>query len=104
MKSPFQILDVAQDADDETIKKAYLQKVKAHPPSRDPENFQQIREAYELIETKKKRIDYQLFNQPMPTVEDLLPHLLANMGEPQRPTEDLLKTTLAESLNDYQFK
>jgi len=33
----------------EALKRAYLKKVRAHPPERDPEGFQRVREAYELL-------------------------------------------------------
>src|SRR4051794_6979864 len=31
------------------LKKAYLKRVRAHPPERDPQGFQRVREAYELL-------------------------------------------------------
>ena len=31
------------------LKMAYLKKVRAHPPERDPQGFQRVREAYELL-------------------------------------------------------
>lgn len=34
----------------EQLKRAYLRKVRAHPPERDPDGFQRIRKAYELIQ------------------------------------------------------
>jgi hypothetical protein len=33
----------------EALKRIYLQKVRAHPPERDPHGFQRVREAYELL-------------------------------------------------------
>ena len=42
-------LGVTRDASEEDIRRAYLRRVKAHPPERDPEGFQRAREAYELL-------------------------------------------------------
>jgi|SRR6478735_464136 len=33
----------------EALKRAYLKKVRVHPPERDPQGFQRVREAYELL-------------------------------------------------------
>jgi len=34
----------------EGLKRAYLKKVRAHPPERDPQGFQRVRKAYELLQ------------------------------------------------------
>jgi len=62
--SPFQILGVPTDADDDRIRAAYLRKVRQHPPERDPEAFRRIRQAYEAIRDVRTRIAYQLFHVP----------------------------------------
>ncbi len=62
--SPFQILGVPPDADDERIRAAYLRKVRQHPPERDPEAFRRIHQAYESIRDVRRRIAYRLFHVP----------------------------------------
>jgi curved DNA-binding protein CbpA len=62
MTSPFEILDVAEQATDAEIKDAYLQKVRSNPPDRDPAVFQRIQEAYETIKDENSRLNYALFN------------------------------------------
>ncbi len=62
MKSPYQILDVSEDADDALIKKAYLLKIKAHPPEHNQEMFLQIQNAYQTVKDTKSRARYALFN------------------------------------------
>ena len=42
-----QLLGVEISAGSEELRAAYLQKVQQHPPDRDPEHFEQIRDAYE---------------------------------------------------------
>jgi len=43
------LLGVEPDADPKTVRRAYLRAVKKHKPERDPDGFQRVREAYELL-------------------------------------------------------
>ena len=42
-------LGVAADADPRAVKRAYRRAVQTCPPDRDPEGFQRVRDAYELL-------------------------------------------------------
>jgi curved DNA-binding protein CbpA len=90
MQTPYELLDVAINADDDAIKLAYLQKVKDSPPDRDPEQFQAIRKAYEAIKDHKSRLGHTLFSQPEANFELLLNHAL--------------HTTHSVTLNAEQFE
>jgi DnaJ-class molecular chaperone len=72
MKSPYEILDVAEQATDAGIKQAYLQKVRAYPPDRDQALFQQIQQAYETIKDSDSRLAYSLFTIPAADFDALL--------------------------------
>lgn len=98
MKTPFDILGVTENASDEAIKKAYLQKVRQYPPERSPEQFQRIRGAFEAIQNLQQRLKYQLFHHETPSLNALLERGLRT-GEPQRPTEDMLTQALRQCLN-----
>ena len=98
MTTPFDILGVTTNATDETIKKAYLQKVRQYPPERAPEQFQNIRAAFEAIKTRHQRLKYQLFHHEPPGLNALLERSLQS-GTPQRPTAELFTQALVESLN-----
>lgn len=98
MKTPFDILGVAEETSDAEIKKAYLQKVRQYPPERAPEQFQTIRAAFEAIQTQPQRLKYQLFHNEPPSLEALLERALTT-GSPQRPSEDLFLQALAASFN-----
>jgi hypothetical protein len=49
------ILGVAASADESQLRAAYLQKLRQHPPDRDPELFEQIRDAYEQMRNPNVR-------------------------------------------------
>ncbi|CAI8892024.1 J domain-containing protein [Methylocaldum szegediense] len=100
METPYEVLDVEQDAGDEAIKKAYLRKVREFPPERNAEAFQRIRKAYELIETDKKRREYRLFHREKPDVSVLLRRVL-RPGRPERPDADSLIRALTEGLAEH---
>ena len=97
MHNPFIILDVAETADDDTIKKAYLQQVREHPPERDPERFQTIRAAYETIKTRRDRLRYRLFQHDTPDPVGLVATAL-QPGPLRRLTEQQLRQWLNHRL------
>jgi len=99
VKTPYEILGVMEDANDEAIKKAYLQRVKENPPERDPSRFQTIRTAYEQIATDKQRRMHRLFHWEKPELADLLANAL-QPGPPQRPDASTLLAALIENLAD----
>lgn len=96
MQTPFEILGVDEDADDEAIKKAYLKKVKEHLPEHHVETFQRIRVAFERIQTEKQRRNHRLFHHEKPALDHLLRQSL-QPGAAQRPDADLLVGALVEA-------
>lgn len=96
MQTPFEILEVPGDADDEAIKKAYLKKVKECPPERGQDAFQRVREAFEAVQTDKQRRRYRLFHAAPPDFDALLKQAL-KPGPAGRPEADLLAGALAEA-------
>ncbi|MEN8216536.1 MAG: J domain-containing protein [Pseudomonadota bacterium] len=97
MKTPFDILGVPDDATDEVIKKAYLQRVRQYPPERAPEQFQKIRGAFEAIQTRDQRLKYQLFHHEPPNLGALLERVLqTTTSKPQRTSEQLFTQVLAD--------
>lgn len=49
------LLGVETTADNDELRAAYLRKVQQHPPDRDPETFEQIRDAYEQMRNPDRR-------------------------------------------------
>lgn len=63
MTDPYSVLDVEPDADDETIRRRYLELVKEFPPERHPERFAAVRGAYERLKDLDARVRHRLFEQ-----------------------------------------
>ena len=54
-EDPQNILGVAQDADAGEIRSAYLNKIKEFPPERCPQEFERVRDAYEILSDPRHR-------------------------------------------------
>lgn len=103
MQTPYEILDVADDADDDAVKKAYLKKVREYPPEHNVETFQRIRGAFEMIQTDKQRRKHRLFHHEKPDFQNLLRQSLRPAGF-QRPDAAALASALAEGVIDGLLK
>jgi len=69
-----EILGVAPNAGDAEIRAAYLRKVKENPPDRAPEQFERIRDAYELLRDPRRRaLQTLLAVDPSAPLVSLLP-------------------------------
>jgi hypothetical protein len=96
-RDPFAILGVSESADDTAIKPRYLALVRAHPPDREPDRFQEIRRAYELIRSKRGRLEVQLLQTRTNALTQLKLHCLdaANTDRQRAPA-----TTVAALILD----
>ncbi len=64
MLYPYLTLDVPETATDEEVRRAYLQKIRIYSPEQNPDEFQRVCEAYELIKTELARTRLHLFGMP----------------------------------------
>ena len=101
MKTPYEILDVSEQATDSEIKQAYLQKVKLNPPDRDHEKFQQIQRAYETIKNVTSRENFALFNYPEADFDALLEQAFIN--ESLLMNANIFETLLRTSIDNNTF-
>ena len=62
--NPFSVLGLEETADDEAVRAAYLTALRTSPPDRDPEGFRRIRDAYEALRDKERRLALRLFGPP----------------------------------------
>jgi curved DNA-binding protein CbpA len=60
MDDPHVLLGLAADADDETIRRRYLELVRRFSPEHHPEKFAAIRAAYERLRDRNARVRYRL--------------------------------------------
>ncbi len=82
-------LGVSLDAGSKEIRRAYRRLVAAHPPDRDPEGFQRVRAAYELLVHPTREL-MSLISHPRPYVA--CPELPATpAADPHRLHRELLK-------------
>ena len=72
MTDPYRLLGVSTDADDESVRAAYIAAIRASPPERDPRRFKQIRAAYVAIATARDRASHALFDIGVPAAGDWL--------------------------------
>jgi tetratricopeptide (TPR) repeat protein len=70
-KSHYEILDVPKTAAEEEIKRAYFTLVRKYQPDRFPEEFKEIRAAYETLGDRKKRAEYDAIGDLPPSVAPL---------------------------------
>ncbi|MBI3960079.1 MAG: J domain-containing protein [Chloroflexi bacterium] len=76
---PYVVLQIERRADESAIKRAYFRLVRQYPPEQEPEKFQEIRVAYDLLRTPESRAKIDLFLlQPPPSLPNR-----------RRPTYDL---------------
>jgi curved DNA-binding protein CbpA len=54
-------LGIAADADEAAIRAAYLEQVRLHPPDRDPDRFEVIRDAYQRLRDPRIRAERIMF-------------------------------------------
>ena len=61
---PYLALGVPETTTDEDVRRAYLLKIRMYPPEQNPDEFQRVCEAYELIKTESARTRLRLFGMP----------------------------------------
>lgn len=76
MQTPYEILGVVNDANDNDIKQAYLQQVKNNPPDRNQDQFQCIHNAYISIKDRKSRVSHDLFSLPTANFNTVLEQIM----------------------------
>jgi len=61
MPDPYTVLGVPPDADDEAIRRRYLELTREFTPEHHPERFATVRGAYERVKDLDRRVQYRLF-------------------------------------------
>lgn len=79
----YKILGTNAGASQETIKRKYIELVKAFPPETHPEEFQRIRRAFETLRDPVKRKEYDLMRKYGNRIEKIMDEALKYMEEEQ---------------------
>src|SRR5215831_11715059 len=61
MTDPYQVLGLPPEADDEAIRRRYLELVRQYSPEHHPEKFAAVRAAYEQLRDLNTRLRHRLF-------------------------------------------
>ncbi len=64
--NPYLVLKVPLNADDQQIRRAYLEAIKRATPDTHPQRFQEVSQAYESIKDEPSRLKFYLFNRCSP--------------------------------------
>ena len=76
-RDPWAILGVDVSAGDDRIRAAYIEKVRQHPPDRDQQQFERIRDAYEQLRDPRRRAERMVLSadplQELPSLLDEQP-------------------------------
>jgi curved DNA-binding protein CbpA len=91
----YRILGTNSNADDELIKKRYLERVRAFQPEKDPEEFKRIREAYDTLRDPFKRSEYDLKTKYQGKANKLMEDAILYIDMEEY---DLAETLLSEAL------
>ncbi|HTK74400.1 MAG TPA: J domain-containing protein [Gemmataceae bacterium] len=61
MTDPYDTLGLPADADDDAIRRRYLELIRRFSPERAPERFAAVRAAYERLRDRDTRLKHRLF-------------------------------------------
>ena len=93
---PYIILGLdPSEATDETVRQAYLRKLKEYPPDRDARLFQRIHQAYQILQTRKNRRNLKLFG--LPPSAHLIDYLPEDEPRPRATAERWIAMISTES-------
>ena len=96
MPDPYTTLGIPPDADDEAIRRRYLELTRQFTPEHNPERFAAVRAAYEKVKDLDSRMRYRLYEAGR---EDTIDALIeeAACRTPRRRTglKELLAVVLA---------
>ena len=80
MLDPYKVLGVEPDADDETIRRRYLELVRQYTPEHNPEKFATVRAAYERLKDLDARVRHRLFESgKRDGIEELIEEMACRM-------------------------
>lgn len=89
--SHYDTLDVSEDASQDEIKEAFFSLVREHPPEQDPDAYQRLREAYDVLSDPVSRREYDTMAQHGDEIESLQEEAEALLNQEQPDTQTAIK-------------
>ena len=91
MADPHAILGVSPDVGEDVLRKRYLELVRRHPPEKCPQQFAEIRAAYEQLCDPVEQLKRQVFEiGGNESLDDVIAELRSRLQAARIPTETLL--------------
>lgn len=91
MSDPYEILGVSAEVDEGFLRRRYLELVRQYPPEKYPEQFAEIREAYERVRDPVRRLQRQLFETGCEeTLDDVISDVRTRLQSARISTKTLL--------------
>ena len=97
MTDPHAVLGLPPDADDETIRRRYLELVRQFSPEHHPERFAAVRAAYEQLRDLDTRVRYRLFEAGKKENVDAILEEIACRSPRRRVSLKTLLSTLRQA-------
>lgn len=102
MKYPYAVLGVPENASQQEIRQAYLDLLRKFPPEQAPIKFQELRDAWQLIEDDVARARLAVFGMPLIHPNVSLTSILPDCGgRPRRPGTAFWRKLLATMEIDH---
>ncbi len=98
MLAHYLALGLSPGVPQEAIRQRYLELTRAHPPSRDPERFQQVAAAYEALQDERSRVRTAVFGMASYGDWELALDALVQARVANRNTPGLRTLLVAEGL------
>jgi curved DNA-binding protein CbpA len=95
MNDPYQVLGLPPEADDETIRRRYLELVRQFSPEQHPEKFAAVRGAYEQLRDQNTRLRHRLFEAgKRETVDAIIEEVTCRRARRRVSLKELLTAVL----------
>ena len=95
MTDAYEVLGLPAEADDDTIRRRYLELVRQFSPEHHPEKFSAIRAAYEQLKDLNTRLRYRLFEAgKKDSIDGLIEEVACRSARRRIPLKTLLSTVL----------
>ena len=94
--SPYEVLGLPSEADDDTIRRHYLELVRQYSPEHHPAKFAAVRAAYEQLRDQSTRLQHRLFEagKHRETVEAIIEEVSCRRPRRRMSLKEMLTVVL----------